>query len=107
MNPTGISRLWPSFAHTVALALRRSSWTNPVRSRRSLAVPRLSCSLSFPVKAMVEVFRARYVSLHVRVTNRAAFSLYHETLGFSYGATGACSDFFLGALTPIKTIGST
>lgn len=32
--------------------------------------------------AMIEVFNARYVSLHVRVTNRAALSLYRDTLGF-------------------------
>merc|ERR1711866_11700 len=32
--------------------------------------------------AMEETFSAEHVSLHVRVTNRAAFSLYSETLGF-------------------------
>ena len=31
---------------------------------------------------MSEVFGARYCSLHVRVTNRAAFHLYTETLGY-------------------------
>jgi N-alpha-acetyltransferase 10/11 len=31
---------------------------------------------------MEEVFGAKYASLHVRVTNRAAFHLYHETLGY-------------------------
>merc|ERR1712039_721761 len=32
--------------------------------------------------AMEETFQAEHVSLHVRVTNRAAFSLYSENLGF-------------------------
>merc|ERR1711920_361957 len=31
---------------------------------------------------MEETFDAEYVSLHVRYTNRAAFSLYSQTLGF-------------------------
>lgn len=33
-------------------------------------------------KAMDQVFKAKYVSLHVRVSNKAAFHLYHETLGY-------------------------
>eukprot|EP00127_Corallochytrium_limacisporum_P003600 Clim_evm83s150 gene=Clim_evmTU83s150 len=33
--------------------------------------------------AMVECFNAEYVSLHVRVSNRAALHLYKDTLGFS------------------------
>ncbi|CAJ0935912.1 unnamed protein product, partial [Mesorhabditis belari] len=32
--------------------------------------------------AMIETFNARYVSLHVRVSNRAALSLYQQTLKF-------------------------
>ena len=47
-------------------------------------------SLTFPLfrtllpadRAMAEVFGAKYSSLHVRVTNRGAFHLYHETLGY-------------------------
>lgn len=31
---------------------------------------------------MEEVFGAHYCSLHVRVTNRGAFHLYTETLGY-------------------------
>ncbi|CAM0140609.1 N-terminal acetyltransferase A complex catalytic subunit ard1 [Umbelopsis sp. WA50703] len=34
-------------------------------------------------KQMVEVFGAHYVSLHVRKTNRAALSLYKDTLTFN------------------------
>ncbi|KAI9615682.1 hypothetical protein KEM48_005560 [Puccinia striiformis f. sp. tritici PST-130] len=34
-------------------------------------------------KAMRDVFGAKYVSLHVRKTNRAALSLYQDTLGFA------------------------
>lgn len=33
-------------------------------------------------KAMVEVYEALYVSLHVRKSNRAALTLYKDTLGF-------------------------
>lgn len=31
---------------------------------------------------MKEVFKAKYSSLHVRVTNKGAFHLYNETLGY-------------------------
>jgi ribosomal protein S18 acetylase RimI-like enzyme len=31
---------------------------------------------------MMEVFQAKYVSLHVRKSNRAALQLYRDTLGF-------------------------
>jgi ribosomal protein S18 acetylase RimI-like enzyme len=31
---------------------------------------------------MAEVFGAKYSSLHVRVTNRGAFHLYKETMGY-------------------------
>jgi peptide alpha-N-acetyltransferase len=33
--------------------------------------------------AMVETFGAQYVSLHVRVSNKAALHLYRDTLGFN------------------------
>ncbi|KAJ9087360.1 N-terminal acetyltransferase A complex catalytic subunit ard1 [Entomophthora muscae] len=33
-------------------------------------------------RAMVECFKAKYCSLHVRVSNRAALSLYRDTLKF-------------------------
>uniref|UniRef100_A0A915J336 N-terminal amino-acid N(alpha)-acetyltransferase NatA n=1 Tax=Romanomermis culicivorax TaxID=13658 RepID=A0A915J336_ROMCU len=33
-------------------------------------------------RAMIETFNAKYVSLHVRVSNRAALNLYANTLGF-------------------------
>lgn len=32
---------------------------------------------------MASVYRAAYVSLHVRKSNRAALSLYRDTLGFT------------------------
>jgi len=35
-------------------------------------------------RAMVENYDARYVSLHVRKSNRAALRLYRDTLGFTY-----------------------
>jgi ribosomal protein S18 acetylase RimI-like enzyme len=34
-------------------------------------------------RAMIETFNAKYVSLHVRVSNRAALNLYRQTLGFN------------------------
>jgi peptide alpha-N-acetyltransferase len=33
-------------------------------------------------RSVAEVFRGEHVSLHVRVTNRAAHHLYSKTLGF-------------------------
>lgn len=33
---------------------------------------------------MVEVYNAEYCSLHVRRGNKAAFTLYSSTLGFTY-----------------------
>lgn len=35
-------------------------------------------------RAMVEDYDAKYVSLHVRKSNRAALSLYRDTLQFTY-----------------------
>ena len=35
-------------------------------------------------RAMVENYDAKYVSLHVRKSNRAALSLYRDTLNFTY-----------------------
>ncbi|KAF8914181.1 acyl-CoA N-acyltransferase [Gymnopilus junonius] len=34
-------------------------------------------------EAMAQIYRASYVSLHVRKSNRAALSLYKDTLGFT------------------------
>ncbi|PIA53690.1 hypothetical protein AQUCO_00900343v1 [Aquilegia coerulea] len=55
----------------------------------SLAVVRTHRKLGLATKlmtaaqnAMGEVFGAEYVSLHVRRSNRAAFNLYNETLGY-------------------------
>ncbi|KAH7440609.1 hypothetical protein KP509_03G001600 [Ceratopteris richardii] len=55
----------------------------------SLAVLRTHRKLGLATKlmnaaqrAMEEVFGAEYVSLHVRKSNRAAFHLYTETLGY-------------------------
>jgi N-alpha-acetyltransferase 10/11 len=38
-------------------------------------------------KIMLECFDARYVSLHVRVSNKAALTLYKDTLGFAVNDT--------------------
>ena len=34
-------------------------------------------------EVMAEIYKAAYVSLHVRKSNRAAIGLYKDTLGFS------------------------
>lgn len=42
---------------------------------------------------MIEVYDAEYCSLHVRCGNKAAFSLYKDTLGFSYVQINAAAHF--------------
>ncbi|VDM42152.1 unnamed protein product [Toxocara canis] len=34
-------------------------------------------------RVMIEIYNVRFVTLHVRVTNRAALNLYENSLGFS------------------------
>lgn len=41
-------------------------------------------------RAMAEVFDAEYSSLHVRITNKAAFHLYTETLGYESTQLSRC-----------------
>lgn len=41
----------------------------------------LNC-LSHSHRVLLQVYEAEYVSLHVRRSNRAAFNLYTETLGY-------------------------
>ena len=50
-------------------------------------------------RAMKDVYNASYVSLHVRKTNRAALSLYKETLGFSVSEIeqGYCASRFISS----------
>lgn len=40
-------------------------------------------------RAMAETYGAAYVSLHVRVSNKAALALYRDTLGFKVEGTDA------------------
>jgi hypothetical protein len=42
-----------------------------------------------PERAMAETYGAKYVSLHVRVSNKAALALYRDTLGFKVDGTEA------------------
>lgn len=51
-----------------------------LRSHRKLGLA--SKLMRAAMAAMEETWNAEHVSLHVRVTNRAAFTLYSETLGF-------------------------
>ena len=43
-------------------------------------------SIQYPEEAMASIYRASYVSLHVRKSNRAALALYRDTLGFTVKA---------------------
>ena len=42
--------------------------------------------------AMKTVYKAKYVSLHVRVTNRAAFTLYNDVL--NYEITSVANEYY-------------
>merc|ERR1711920_421927 len=50
------------------------------RTHRKLGIA--SKLMRASIAVMEECFNAEYVSLHVRYTNRAAFALYSQTLGF-------------------------
>lgn len=58
--------------HITSLAVKRSH--RRLRLARKL--------MDHASRAMVESFKAKYVSLHVRVSNRAALALYMQTLKF-------------------------
>lgn len=62
--------------------LQNDSWCSPVRLNRYLRFI-YDVPYSFIEQAMSEVYRAEFVSLHVRKSNRAAIGLYRDTLGFS------------------------
>ncbi|KAG5649746.1 N-terminal acetyltransferase A complex catalytic subunit ard1 [Sphagnurus paluster] len=51
-----------------------------LRSYRRLGLAKKLMLLS--QEAMVSVYKAQYVSLHVRKSNKAAIGLYRDTLGF-------------------------
>merc|ERR1712187_727389 len=52
-----------------------------LRTHRKLGIA--SKLMQASMNVMEETFGAEYVSLHVRYTNRAAFTLYSQTLGFA------------------------
>lgn len=96
---TSVATLDSYRKHGLATKLMRASSEPPVvcaAARRSLCAPPswapiphktavLVC-LSLPlsaVRSMVEMYDAKYVSLHVRQTNRAAKHLYSSTLGYT------------------------
>ncbi|CAH8526276.1 unnamed protein product [Schistosoma turkestanicum] len=60
------------YGHITSLAVKRSY--------RRLGIAQTLMNLA--LRAMVENFHARYVSLHVRKSNRAALALYKKTLHF-------------------------
>ena len=51
-------------------------------------------------KAMAEVFDAVYASLHVRVSNRGAFHLYTQTLGYECVSTSSSHPFTIIWMPP-------
>ena len=55
--------------------------------RQSRITPNPPLFLLDVERSMVENYDAKYVSLHVRKSNRAALSLYRDTLQFSYALT--------------------
>lgn len=90
---------WPQLLHVAedyngnivgyVLAKMEEDAVEPHGHITSLAVARTHRKLGLASKlmqsahkAMAEVFGAHYVSLHVRVTNQAAYHLYKETLGY-------------------------
>lgn len=90
---------WPQLLHVAedyngqivgyVLAKMEEDAAEPHGHITSLAVARTHRKLGLASKlmqsahkAMAEVFGAHYVSLHVRVTNQAAYHLYRETLGY-------------------------
>ncbi|KAH7871130.1 acyl-CoA N-acyltransferase [Lentinula edodes] len=56
-----------------------------MRSYRRLGLAKKLMLLS--QEAMASVYKAKYVSLHVRETNQAAIGLYRDTLGFEVANT--------------------
>ncbi len=56
------------------------------RKHRGIATRLMRCSQL----CMQESFEARYVSLHVRESNRAAFHLYKTTLGYQVNHLSSC-----------------
>ncbi|KAJ2454359.1 N-terminal acetyltransferase A complex catalytic subunit ard1 [Coemansia sp. RSA 2336] len=79
MNDDGPPDTEPEDGHITSLSVLRSY-------RRLGLAERL---MNQAQRAMVEVFNAKCVSLHVRVTNKAAFSLYKNTLKFDIEHTEA------------------
>merc|ERR1712187_841864 len=90
---------WPQLPHVAqeytgkivgyVLAKMEEDTDEPHGHITSLAVARTHRKLGIASKlmrasiaVMEECFKAEYVSLHVRYTNRAAFALYSQTLGF-------------------------
>merc|ERR1712066_810898 len=71
MGSSGINTDEPH-GHITSLAV--------ARTHRKLGIA--SKLMRASIAAMEECFKAEYVSLHVRYTNRAAFTLYSQTLGF-------------------------
>lgn len=50
------------------------------------AVNEVTLTLISIEEAMASIYKASYVSLHVRKSNKAAIGLYEETLGFKVAA---------------------
>ena len=64
---------------TTGFGMRGHQWLTELLFRRRCGLAKKLMDQSS--RAMVECFNARYVSLHVRRSNRAALNLYRNTLG--------------------------
>lgn len=66
-------------------------------SSRRYVFETLTAVCCFTEEAMATIYKAEFVSLHVRKSNRAAIGLYRDTLGFTVHATEAkyCKHFYL------------
>lgn len=82
MNLMDMSRPSQCCGVIVGWGLRRDSWCSLVSPTARAWV---ACCLLIKCseEAMATVYRAAYVSLHVRKSNRAALALYKDTLGFT------------------------
>ena len=77
-----------SCAPTDDLASQNDSWYNLVSERMRCCAELEACQEQIKMltqsteEAMAGVYRAAYVTLHVRKSNRAALSLYKDTLEY-------------------------
>jgi hypothetical protein len=75
-------RRYQFYGVTDASVSLKSLWFNHVRFSLHARAARTDDIYIPAEEAMATIYRAAYVSLHVRKSNRAAIGLYRDTLGF-------------------------